>query len=218
VCIDAFLFGPKYMDVATLSAPAKYTGGSTFFYPNFNGNNQSDQVKYAKEMKQFLSLTTALEAVVRVRASKGIGMTDYHGNFFVRSMDLLALPNVEPDNSYAVELSVEEQLVGPVVYFQTAVLHTSCFGERRIRVLTLALPVTSSMAEIYSSVNPFALANLLMKKGISRALSSKLEDARDALLNKCVELLAAQLACPESLKLFPLLTLAMLKNVRSMLL
>jgi protein transport protein SEC24 len=55
-------------------------------------------------------------------------MTAFHGNFFLRSTDLLALPNVSPDNSYAVEMAIQDNLASSVACFQTALLHTSSTG------------------------------------------------------------------------------------------
>lgn len=69
-----------------------------------------------------------LEAVMRVRATRGIRMSSFHGNFFVRSTDLLAMPAVPQDTSYAIELQIEETISSPFVVFQTAILHTTCFG------------------------------------------------------------------------------------------
>jgi protein transport protein SEC24 len=57
-------------------------------------------------------------------------MSAFHGNFFVRSTDLLALPAVPLDQSYAVEVAIEDPITAPFVVFQTAVLHTSSSGER----------------------------------------------------------------------------------------
>jgi protein transport protein SEC24 len=58
----------------------------------------------------------------------GIRMTAFHGNFFVRQTDLLALPNVSRDHSYTIEVGIEENITTPTVCFQTALLHTTCFG------------------------------------------------------------------------------------------
>lgn len=55
-------------------------------------------------------------------------MATFHGNFFVRSTDLLSLPAVPIDQSYAIEVQIEENLTTPFVVFQTAVLHTTCDG------------------------------------------------------------------------------------------
>lgn len=55
-------------------------------------------------------------------------MASFHGNFFVRSTDLLAMPAVPHDQSYAIEVQIEEAITTPFVVFQCAVLHTTCYG------------------------------------------------------------------------------------------
>ncbi|EPS93991.1 hypothetical protein FOMPIDRAFT_86256 [Fomitopsis schrenkii] len=129
---------------------------------------------------------------MRVRASKNLRMSSFHGNFFVRSTDLLAMPAVPQDQSYAIEVTIEDTITSPFVVFQTAVLHTTCYGERRIRVVTLALPVTSNLSEVFASADQVAIATLLVNKAVERSITHKLEDARDALFSKMVEMLQAQ--------------------------
>ena len=54
----------------------------------------------------------------------GIRCSSYHGNFMLRSADLLALPAVDCDKAYAVQLALEETLLTtPTVYFQVALLY-----------------------------------------------------------------------------------------------
>ncbi len=84
------------------------------------------------ELGHLLSRPIGLEAVLRIRASRGIKMTAFHGNFFLRSTDLLSLPNVAPDNCYAVEMSVTENIAASLACFQTALLHTSSNGNLTI--------------------------------------------------------------------------------------
>ncbi|KAG0009170.1 COPII subunit [Entomortierella chlamydospora] len=227
VCVDMFLFGSQYSDVATLSCLPRYTGGSTFFYPAFTAAKSEDALKFAHELAEFLAQRIALEAVMRVRASKGLRMSAFYGNFFVRSTDLLSLPNVPRDQSYSIEISYEDNLTIPIVCFQTALLHTSSSGERRIRVLTLALPVTNTLSDLFLSADQVAIATLLANKAVERGMNSKLDDARDALTNKCVDILGVykthmtasssgatpNLQISDNLKLLPLLTLGMLKHV-----
>ena len=57
-------------------------------------------------------------------------MSSFHGNFFVRSTDLLAMPSVPQDLSYAIEIQIEDNITAPFVVLQTAVLHTTCYGEQ----------------------------------------------------------------------------------------
>jgi protein transport protein SEC24 len=155
-------------------------------------------------------------------------MAAFHGNFFVRSTDLLAMPAFPQDQSYAIELAIEENLTGPFVVIQTGILFTTCFGERRVRVITSAVPVTQNMSEVFASADQIAMITLFANKAVERTLSHKLEDARDALFNKVAEVLGAyhtsvtgaggagaqaQLAIADNLRMFPVLMLAILKTV-----
>jgi len=141
-----FLFSAAYQDVATLgiilffdfgaveltecsACLPHYTSGQTYFYPAFNAARSEDAVKFAHEFGEVLAMPIMLEAVMRVRATRGIRMSSFHGNFFVRSTDLLAMPAVPLDTSYAIELQIEETITSPFVVFQTAILHTTCYGE-----------------------------------------------------------------------------------------
>lgn len=142
-----------------------YTGGQTYYYPGFNASRTEDALKFAHEFSELLAEEIGLEAVIRIRASRGLRMSAFHGNFFIRSTDLLALPNVPRNQSYCVEVSIEDEIKAPTVCFQTALLHTTCHGERRIRVITLCLPVTSSISEVYANANEQALAGYLTNKG-----------------------------------------------------
>ena len=170
-----------------------------------------------------------LEAVIRVRASRGLRMSSFHGNFFVRSTDLLAMPAVPQDQGYVMEVQIEETITSPFVVFQTAVLHTTCYGERRIRVVTSAVPTTTSLSEVFASADQIALATYFANKAVEKSLTHKLEDSRDALYSRMVEILtaykssmtaagsgaSAQLALCENMKMLPVLVLGLVKNVRS---
>ncbi|KAG6865001.1 COPII subunit, partial [Blastosporella zonata] len=227
VSVDMFLFSAGYTDVASLACLPHYTSGQTYYYPAFNAGRSEDALKFAHEFGEVLAMPIMLEAVMRVRASRGLRMASFHGNFFVRSTDLLAMPAVPQDQSYAIEIQIEETITSPFVVFQTAVLHTTCFGERRIRVITLALPTTSNVSEVFASADQVAIGTLLANKAVERALTHKLEDSRDYIFQKLVEILvsyksnmtsggagaSAQLAISENMKMLPVLVLGLLKNV-----
>ena len=253
----------KVLTSRTLACLPHYTSGQTYFYPAFNASRTEDAIKFAHEFGEVLAMPIMLEAVMRVRASKSkvlkevvcysvgltpfvidLRMSSFHGNFFVRSTDLLAMPAVPQDQSYAIEVTIEDTITAPFVVFQTAVLHTTCYGscaflrfierspdcpigERRIRVVTLALPTTSNLSEVFASADQVAIATLLANKAVERSITHKLEDARDALFSKMVEILqaykqsmtaggagaSAQLAISDNLKMLPVLVLGLLKNV-----
>ena len=59
----------------------------------------------------------------------GLSIHTFHGNFFVRSTDLLSLPNINPDAGYGMQMSIEESLTDmSTMCFQAALLYTSSKG------------------------------------------------------------------------------------------
>ena len=154
----------------------------------------------------------------------GLRMSTFHGTFFLRSSDLLSLPTVNLDGSYGIQVAIDEDLNTPTVCFQTALLYTTCFGERRIRVMTQVLPVTNSLSQLYESSDAPTIVAMMAKIAVDKVRSYKLDDARDYLINKCVEILntyrtslttnlqGAQLLVSENLKFLPLFVLGLIKS------
>ncbi|XP_024597707.1 protein transport protein Sec24B isoform X1 [Neophocaena asiaeorientalis asiaeorientalis] len=223
--VDLFLLSSQYSDLASLACMSKYSAGCIYYYPSFHyTHNPSQAEKLQKDLKRYLTRKIGFEAVMRIRCTKGLSMHTFHGNFFVRSTDLLSLANINPDAGFAVQLSIEESLTDTsLVCFQTALLYTSSKGERRIRVHTLCLPVVSALADVYAGADVQASICLLANMAVDRSISSSLSDARDALVNAVVDSLSAYgstvsnlqhsgLIAPSSLKLFPLYVLALLKQ------
>lgn len=57
----------------------------------------------------------------------GVRFTTYHGHFMLRTTDLLALPAVDSDKAFAMQLSLEDNLLTTqTVYFQVALLYPLC--------------------------------------------------------------------------------------------
>jgi len=157
----------------------------------------------------------------------------------------MALPSVDSDKAFAVQLQVEsvdsscsfllfffvcplreDEKPTPLQYFQTkdplnnrkyvsiqnALLYTTSLGERRIRVATVCLPVTSSLSDLFKHADVDAVVTLMSKMGgchinlaltllslsnlvhhlpaVEKALVTKLSDARQAVLHKCIDILS----------------------------
>ena len=58
---------------------------------------------HVKCIFRYLTRKIGFEAVMRVRCTRGITPHTFHGNFFVRSTDLLSLPNINPDAGFAMQ-------------------------------------------------------------------------------------------------------------------
>ncbi|XP_059501577.1 protein transport protein Sec24B isoform X3 [Stegostoma tigrinum] len=225
VAVDLFLLSGQYTDLASLACMSKYSAGSVFYYPSFHHVHNPAQVeKFQKDLKRYLIRKIGFEAVMRIRCTKGLSIHTFHGNFFVRSTDLLSLANINPDSGFTVQMSIDENLIDTsIVCFQAALLYTSSKGERRIRVHTLCLPVVNSVADVYAGADVQAITCLLATMAVDRSVSSSLSDARDALVNAVVDSLSAYrstvsnlqrsvLVAPNSLRLFALYILALLKQ------
>lgn len=137
---------------------SRYSAGSVFYYPSFHYiHNPAQLEKFQRDLERYLTRKIGFEAVMRIRCTKGnqircsfmhvlmflcqtqvlslpfsssgLSIHTFHGNFFVRSTDLLSLANVNPDSAFAVQMSVEDSLAdSSLACFQAALLYTSSKG------------------------------------------------------------------------------------------
>ncbi|XP_075439595.1 protein transport protein Sec24B-like [Ascaphus truei] len=204
---------------------SKYSAGCIYYYPSFHqSHNPAQADKLKRDLDHYLTRKIGFEAVMRIRCTKGLSIHTFHGNFFVRSTDLLSLANINEDAGFAVQMSIEDSLADTsLACFQIALLYTSSKGQRRIRVHTLCLPVVNSLPDVFAGADVQAVTCLLASMAADRSITSSLSDARDALVNAVVDSLASYsstlsnlqqstLIAPNSLKLFPLYIQALLKQ------
>ncbi|GFZ13594.1 Sec23/Sec24 protein transport family protein [Actinidia rufa] len=225
IAVNVYALSDKYTDIASLGTLAKYTGGQIYYYPSFQSSIHKEKLRH--ELARDLTRETAWESVLRIRCGKGVRFTTYHGNFMLRSTDLIALPAVDCDKAYAMQMSLEETLLTTqTVYFQVALLYTSSSGERRIRVHTAAAPVVSELGEMYRQADTGAIISLFCRLAIEKTLSYKLEEARSSIQQRIVKAfreyrnlyavqhrLGGRMIYPESLKFLPLYGLALCKSI-----
>ena len=94
-------------------------------------------------------------------------------------------------------------------------------------MINLALPTTTNLSELYASADQVAIATLLSNKAVERCITHSLENSREAVFSKLVEIFtaykasmtaagagaSAQLSVSDNLKMLPVLILGLLKNV-----
>lgn len=224
ITVDVFACGRVYMDLASLSALCRYTNGQLYYYPGFDVGR--DGAKLHSEVTRNLTREQGWEAVMRIRCSKGLQISAFHGHFFIRSSDLLAVPCVDEDKAYSVEISLEEQMItGPAAYVQCALLYTASCGERRIRVHTVAVPVVTDLMEMFRTCDGAAMSAVLAHLAVEKSLGARLQDARDMVQQRVVgalrefrllysaqsRFITNKLIYPEGLRMLPLWSLAISK-------
>jgi len=228
IAIDLFLFGHQFQDIASLAPVARNSAGHVYRYPGLHiETNPVQSERFRSDFHRYLVRKIGFESVMRVRATRGISIHTFFGNFFVRSTDLLNLACISPDSGYAMRLQIDEDLKGyDYVGFQCALLYTSTKGDRRIRVHTMSFPVTSQLSEVYSNADAQLVTSMLAHFAVERSLTHTVNDAREALLHAASDALSNYKAClpayqkrdpsailvPKSLGPFPLYLSALLKS------
>lgn len=226
IAVDLFILNSQYVDIATISGITRFSGGCLYHFPLFNMKRKLQTEHFQRTFKRYLIRKIGFEAVMRIRCTRGLSIHTFHGNFFVRSTDLLSLPNINPDSGFGMQVAIEENLSDvQQVCFQAALLYTSSKGERRIRVHTLCLPIASTLHDILHSADQQCIVGLLCKMAVDRSMQSSLNDAREAFINVAIDILSSYKLClnlgnqqntllaPNCLKLLPLLICALLKHI-----
>ncbi|KAK7603574.1 hypothetical protein V9T40_003573 [Parthenolecanium corni] len=225
IAIDLFIVNNQFVDLATISGISQISGGCMHHFPLYSSKNSRDVDKLVKTFERYLTRKIGFEAVMRLRCTKGLSIHSFHGNCFVRTTDLLALPNINPDAGFGMQVSIDENLSDlQSVCFQAALLYTSSKGERRIRVHTLCLPIANNMHDVLVSADQQCIAGLLSKMAVDRSLHSSVADAREAFVNAVCDILNAyrmvsgsghvgSLLAPNNLALFPLYILGLMKSM-----
>lgn len=224
IAVDLFIVNSTYVDIATISGISRFSGGCIHHFPLFKVTKTLDCESFERCFRRYLLRKIGFEAVMRIRCTRGLSIHTFHGNFFVRSTDLLSLPNINPDAGFGMQVAIEESLSDvQSVCFQAALLYTSSKGERRIRVHTMCLPVASSLQDIIHSADQQCIVGLLSKMAVDRSMQSSLSDAREAFINVAIDILTSYkmsqnlgtatsgLIAPNCLKLLPLYISALLK-------
>ncbi|KAF5401859.1 Sec23/Sec24 trunk domain protein [Paragonimus heterotremus] len=184
--------------------------------------------RFRRDFERYLSRKIGFEAVMRIRCTHGLSIQAFHGSFFVRSTDLMSLPNVSPDAGFAVQLGISESVDKySSVCCQAAILYTSAKGDRRIRVHTLCLPVVHNASEVFQGADQGTIACLIGKMAVDRAINSGVQNAREAMANSVADVLTAfalaigltavssissySMACPPCLRLLALYVCGLLR-------
>lgn len=223
ISVDLFLVVNSYVDISTVGILSILTGGETFHYPHFEYDR--DGIRLYADFKRALTRPTGFNALMRIRTSNGLKVTDHYGNFATKDGTDIELASVDSDKAIGVAIKHDAKLDEKLdSSFQCALLYTTSTGQRRIRIHNLSVPNTTLLGNVFRYAEMDVTLNYIAKSAVSAALNLPLASVRDQLTEKCVKILASyrkncasstspgQLILPESFKLFPLYTLALQKS------
>lgn len=223
ISFDLFIT-PKersFIDVSTISPLCKRTGGQLYYFPNFI--YQNDRLTLHNELFTIITKTTGKNAISRIRTSPGVEITGYHGFFKVENTHDLLFSTLSSNTTIAANLKITENLPDEsFVGFQCALLYTTCFGERRIRIHSLRIPVSQHYGKVIAAADVDSILFLNSCRYLKLSLKKELKLIRSVAVNDCLQALVSfkkksasnsiGLSIPDSLRLLPLYQLCLLKT------
>ncbi|XP_050536806.1 protein transport protein Sec24D isoform X2 [Daktulosphaira vitifoliae] len=221
--VDLFITNNSYIDLATVGQVSRISGGEIYKYTYFQA--EYDGQRFLSDLKRNISRPTVFDAVMRVRTSTGVRPTDFYGHFYMSNTTDVELAAIDCDKAIAIEVKHDDKLEEQDgVLIQTAMLYTSCSGQRRVRILNVALRSSGQMGELYRSCDLDTIMNFFGKQVMYKILESSGRQVKDAIINKTAQILATyrkhcaspssagQLILPECMKLMPLYLNCLIKS------
>eukprot|EP01054_Gregarina_sp_Poly1_P010963 Gregarina_sp_Poly_1__10962@NODE_863_length_5938_cov_134_668029_g624_i0_p1_GENE_NODE_863_length_5938_cov_134_668029_g624_i0NODE_863_length_5938_cov_134_668029_g624_i0_p1_ORF_typecomplete_len1211_score164_16Sec23_trunk/PF04811_15/9_8e25Sec23_helical/PF04815_15/5_9e16Sec23_BS/PF08033_12/2_2e12zfSec23_Sec24/PF04810_15/1_3e05Gelsolin/PF00626_22/0_0091_NODE_863_length_5938_cov_134_668029_g624_i020185650 len=233
IAVQAFCAGARdrKIDLGCLGYLPLYTGGQTYFYPQFSVFEYHDQMYY--DLLRLFMFPVAFDCNFKIRLSKGLTVTrilcpwsciEWESGGAGRDASTFMVPFMGPDTTVCFEISyTESQLDSNQVIIQTACTYTSWTGQRRLRVSTKKHGVSNSLMTAFrhADVEPVFVGwsrqmflaaigeNPKMRESLSRSLTDMLFSYR---INAAINSPTGQLILPESLKLLPVYLTGLYKS------
>ncbi|KAF6148288.1 hypothetical protein GIB67_012063 [Kingdonia uniflora] len=235
VCVDIFITTQTYVDIASISVVPRTTGGQVYYYYPFSAI--SDSAKLYNDLRWNITRPQGFEAVMRVRHSykaftyeyflpQGLQVQEYSGSFCNRIPTDVDLPAIDCDKTIMVTFKHNDNFEeDSECSFQCALLYTTVYGERRIRVTTLSLPCTTVLSNLFRTADLDTQFAYFLKQAANEIPTTPLVQVREQITNLCINILhcyrkfcvaasnSGQLILPEALKLLPLYILALVKSM-----
>lgn len=157
-----FVYSSIYKNIVTLGEIVKRTGGELYYYPDDDPEKRNQ--KFYFEFKHCVTKDTCWEGVFRLRVSAGWKIVQCNGNYSAMSNDLLSTPTIDDARAFVYEFELDDEVARTdILYLQGALLYTNSHGQRRIRVINYAVPLSDSLSEIYERIDAQAVAVTLLR-------------------------------------------------------
>ena len=172
-CLDLYVIGDEYADMATLSGIASHSGGMVYKFASLAEDRPSYE-SFVTIMTSRLTCEPNMDAVARVRVPHELlKVTLPTGDMNIQDGGLIFPSYAAPDTSLLLSVAHNPggpRIVGSSLFFQVSFLYTDCKKERVVRVTNVSLPVADSLEDIYRLADPEVVAALWARKAVTVAL------------------------------------------------
>ncbi|CAE6413751.1 unnamed protein product [Rhizoctonia solani] len=223
VAVNTWLFPSQFADVATIATLSLTTGGDIYFHPRFLP--ERDQHVVGSQVLRVLTRPMGYNCTMRVRCSAGFSVSTNIGAFHQSSPSDLTVASSHADNSILFTFTHSGRLDDRrEAHIQCATLYTSRAGERRVRVLNIAVQVSTLAANVFKNADLEVVCCTFTREALQMLPQRSLTEIRDSISEKCAALLLAyrrncaastsptQLILPEAFKTLPVYVLGLLKS------
>ncbi|KAH9478696.1 Protein transport protein Sec24D [Psilocybe cubensis] len=223
VAVSMVLAPSKYMDTGSVCIVATRTGGDVFWHPRFVPERDGPVVQ--GQLRRLVSRGQGYNCMARVRTSYGLQVKAHYGAFYTSAPNELAFANMSSDAAFSVELEHTRTLSPREhAFLQCAVLYTSVEGQRRVRVINLAMDVVELAGSLFQYADLESVLSHFAKEAMSTMSQQRTLIIREELTEKCASLLlgyrtqcaaatrSTQLIIPEAFRALPAFTLALQKT------
>lgn len=241
VSIDIILLSEEkheesYIDSATLSELCKATCGKLLMIPHYRMCSPIVDI-LREELIRSVTKNVGYDAILKVRCSSGFTLKSFlnpPGKIFDDGLSSpeLELPCVSSDTGICALL--EHQTGGikkrgnqkVFANIQCVLLYTTPFGQRKLRVSTLALPSTELVSDVFRGADFGCISAVFTREIVLNSKMNGIRSARNYLVDNCINTLSqyrlntsaknsppGQLILPEALQLLPLFVMCLRKSV-----
>ncbi|CDJ46802.1 sec23/Sec24 helical domain-containing protein, putative [Eimeria brunetti] len=233
-CVDVYACPPPNvtLEIQSLGFPAQQTGGDIRFVPEFCGSRDKEWV--AAEIRRIFTSCFYFDVEFKLRLSKGLAveriLVSFSGARSLVDQSTFRLPRLSSQSTMLFQLKHTEQLeTQKNVYAQSVCAYTPMHpsknvpNRRLLRVHSLSLPITFSLASLFRYAEVDATAFLMARTSAIMELHQE-PQWREKAIKNLVEILSAyrincasassegQLILPDSLKLLPVYLQALFKH------
>lgn len=223
VGVTMFMAPVKFLDVTSIGVVSSLSGGDIFYHWDFKPLRDGPIME--SQLRRIVTRKTGYNCTLRVRASSGLRADRLTGRFHLPNPTTPTFGTLDADSAISVSFTHSGSLSQhEYASIQCAVLHTTTDGQRRVRVVNLALQVAELAADVFRYADMDVVVAHLMRQTITRMPTLKLSVIREELTEQCSSILYSyrrncaagtvptQLVIPEAFRSLPVYTLSILKS------